>query len=57
MYRIVKFNDVYVVQKRCFLIFWSNCYIYQSDYSRRLAVYNSEKEAQSYFKLKNCLES
>lgn len=55
-YRILKVVNKYYVQKRAFLFFWTNCYIYGSDYSRRVAVYNTEEDAYSYFKLKNFLE-
>lgn len=55
-YRIVAVDDQFQIQKKVFLFFWTNCYIYRSDYSRALARYRTKEQAYSYFGLKDCLE-
>lgn len=54
-YRIVEEQGVFYVQKRSFF-FWTICYIYSSDYSRRPAIYYSYEDAMTYFNLKGFLE-
>lgn len=54
-YRIVEEQGFFYVQKRSFF-FWTICYIYSPDYSRRPAIYSSYEDAMTYFNLKEFLE-